>query len=259
MEKIVFDDRISDILTDSSRIIITRDGYVGQGIYKINLIRGERKSNSNEYFLYAMADKTLICIKDIRTDLDEFSAKRMLGEIIKKLRNSCEIIPSMDIELVANPDAEAKNVEQPVVLRIVTSYELCQEDKLSKMMCNDLIDWLDELTVMKSLMVSEKEKETYHQEYEKIMSANLIPHEDSEIKNYSTTMAILTLTITVLGIFIRSMCVIPVIAMVASFFSGYRCFANKNKVCGIICIVCGIIAVICAYFGWTEFMAGFGK
>lgn len=257
MDKLVFDGRTSEIIEDSSRNIISKDGYVGDDIYKINLNTGELFKDKTEYFLYATLNKSLICINDVRKDLDEGSAGRMLGDLVKKISNSCEIIPSLEVDLVSNPNEDAKNIEQPIVIRIVSSYIFKAEDKLSKVICNDVIDWLDELKVMKSAKVSEREKENYHQEYEKIMSASLIPHEEQEIKNYSTTMSILTLTITILGIFIRNMCVLPVVAAVSAFFSGYRCYTNKNTICCIICAVCGVVALICAYVGWNEFMTSF--
>lgn len=257
MGRIVFDSRVSEVISDSSKVVIIKDGFVGDSIYKIGVNKGDITSTKKEFILYATLNSELICINNVRNDLDEGSAERMLLDIVRKIQNDCEIIPNIDVSIISNPNEEAKFVEQPIAIRLCSDYDFSADDKLSKVICNDIIDWLDELSVMKTAKISDKEKENYQQEYEKLMSASLIPHDESEIKNYSSTMAIVTAAITIVGIFIRSMCVIPIIALVSSFFSGYRCFTNKSKVPGIICGVCGVVALICAYIGWQEFFTSF--
>ncbi len=246
MGKTFFDESITNIITDSSKCIADSEAYVGDKVYNVGIYKGENKP----VYVVCTENNSLLCMESIRPDLDKISAEKMFEDINKRIRNSSE---GTDVSAVYNPDESAGILKQPLVFEIKNGSLTADNAKGCRIIMNEVADWLDELSVMKSAKLSASETESFQQEYEKIISTEFLPHKDDSVKDYSNTMTIVCVIFALLGIFFYSTCVFPVMAVVAGGFTAYRCFANKNTKAGIVCLLCVAAGLVFTYFGWTSF------
>lgn len=251
------DESVINVISDSNACIYKTDAFVGEKIYKISFFSGEKAQQGNCYYIAAAEEDVLLTIGTVRSDLDESSAARMGLDLVKRIEGAFE--GTAKAAAVRSEAEEAGESGQPVIVKVRTDINLAENPKKIKIICSDITDWLDELTVMKSAKVSQKQAESYQQEYEKIMSANLIPHDDEEPKDFSYTMSIISAVFAVVSVFFYQMCVFPVITIVAGSFSAYRSFRNKNNIAVIICLVSIVVGLIFAYVGWQEFFDSMRK
>jgi hypothetical protein len=250
LDKKVLDEKVIGVISDTSKCVYETDGFVGDKIYKIGFFHAGKDKENELYYIAATEENMLITIGTVRSNLDEISAVNMSKDIIKR-ENNC--LNEAGGEKAAFIEHDGDDIlKQPVLIMLSVSEKLQKGSAMAKKLANEIIDWLDELTVMKTAKVSQKEAENYQQEYEKIMSAELIPHEDDS-KDYSSTMSIFCVICAIISIFFYSMCVMPVITAVSSGFSAYRCYSNKNYKSMIACIVAFIIGVVFTYVGWNAF------
>lgn len=246
MGKTFFDESITNIITDSSKCIAGTEAYVGDKVYNIGIYKGETRS----VYVVCTENNSLMCMDSIRPDLDKISAEKMFEDINKRVRN---LSGEADVNTVCNPDENAGILKQPLIFEIKNGKLTAEEIKSSRIIMNEVADWLDELSVMKSAKLSARETETFQQEYEKIISTEFLPHKDDSVKDYSNTMTIVCIIFALLGVFFYSTCVFPVMAVVAGGFTAYRCFANKNTAAGVVCLLCVAAGLVFTYFGWTSF------
>lgn len=257
MEKQILDDNLTLLISDSARCLKKKNAYVGEKNYTLCLFAGEEENDKNTCYIAATENDVLLSIGTIRDDLDEMSAERMNKDLIKRLSDL--LGNNIEVVSVVSSEKNTHETEQPLLIKIVSTKKLSADDKIISMSCSEINDWLDELVVMKSAKVTQKQYESYQQEYEKIISANLIPHDKQEPKDYSTMMSIITAVCAIMSIFFYEMCVFPVITIVSGVFSSYRCYSNKNYKALVICILGIVIGIIFTYFGWTEFTSSMNK
>lgn len=248
------DEHVINVISNSGGCIHKTDAFVGDKVYKISIFEAEKEQEENCYYIAAAYEEVLLTIGAVRSDLDENSAARMGLDLVKRMETAFD--GTAEVSAVRS---ETEESGQPVIIKVRTDISLTDNPKKIKIICSDITDWLDELTVMKSAKVSQKQAESYQQEYEKIMSANLIPHDNEEPKDFSYTMSIISAVFAVISVFFYQMCVFPVITIVAGAFSGYRCFKNKNNIALVICLVSVVVGIIFAYVGWQEFFNSMKK
>lgn len=245
------DANVIGIISANTGLISKSEVFVGDEIVKISLYNAVSEAKKGSYFVTATKNDTLLSIKEVREDLDEQSSLRMNEDLIKRVQSICP--EGVSVDAVVNEAEDAKADEQPVMVMLSGKKDFVADDKLAKYIGNEIAEWIEELKVMKSAKVSKKQAESYQLEYEKIMSADLIPHDKEPEHDYSHVMTTITLIFAIISIFFYDMCVFPVVAVVAGVFSAYRCYKNNNIKAAIICAVCIVIGVVFAYFGWQEF------
>ncbi len=246
MGKTIFDESITNIITDNNKCIAGSEAYVGDKVYNIGIYRSDMRLA----YVVCTENNNLLCMDSIRPDLDRISAEKMFEDINRRIRSSSGEI---EVNPVCNPDENAGILKQPLVFEIKNGSFSDGDLKNSRIIMNEVADWLDELGVMKSAKLSASETESFQQEYEKIISTEFLPHKDDSVKDYSNTMTVVCILFALLGVFFYSTCVFPVMAVVAGGFTAYRCFANKNKTAGIVCLLCVAAGLVFTYFGWISF------
>ena len=249
MEKQKLNEQVIGVISDSTNCISKSDAFVGDKVFNISVFSEGNKSNT--YYVVATDNDVLLSIRSVREDLDENSASRMNQDIIRRVSES--IFEGIKVSAVRNEAEDAEECEQPIMLKIKSESELSKDSKEIKIICSEINDWLDELVVMKSAKVSKTQAESYQMEYEKIMSADLLPHDNEAANDYSNVMCAITFVSAVISIFFYKMCVFPVITVVSGIFAAYRCYTNKNYKACVICGICLIIGIVFTYIGWKEF------
>ena len=246
------DANVIGIISANAGCLNKSEVFVGDDIVNISLYKGISDTKKSSFYVTAAKNDTLLSIKAVREDLDEQSAQRMNEDLVKRIQNVCP--DYVIVEAVVNEEENAKSDEQPVMVMLSGKNEFMADERLVKHIGNEVAEWMEELKVMKSAKVSKKEAESYQLEYEKIMSVNLLPHDDSEPEHdYSNAMTTITLIFAIISIFFYDMCVFPVVTIVAGIFSSYRCYKNNNIRATVICAICIVIGIVFTYFGWQEF------
>ncbi len=255
MGKQVLDESVIGIISDNANCINKSDVYVGSKVYSVSLFSDKKNKKSGLYYAVAADKDTLLSISAVRDDLDENSAERMNSDLLKRVANS--LGNGAEVSPVVSGAEDAVATKQPIMLKIKTDADFKTDTKSFKIVCSDINDWMEELAVMKTAKVSKKQAETLKSEYDKIMATNMIPHDEDQVKDYSFTMGIISMTFAIISIFFHSMCLFPVITMMTSLFSGYRSYVNKNTRALVLCVLAMIIGIIFAYIGWQDFFKTF--
>lgn len=249
MLKQKLDESVVNIISDNSNCISKADAFVGDKVYNISIYMDSADKKAGCYYVAASEGDVLLSISSVREDLDVKSAERMNFDLIKRLETALDGVA--EISAVVNDAEDADETKQPVMVKIKTDIDLKNDEKTIKIIRSDITDWLEELTVMHTAKVSEKQAADFKQEYDKIMSANVMPHD--EAKDYSFTMAIFAMAFALISIFYHEMALFPVITMITALFSGYRAYSNKNYKALVLCIISMIVGIVFGYIGWKNF------
>ncbi|MGN0164660.1 MAG: hypothetical protein ACI39R_00615 [Lachnospiraceae bacterium] len=247
MGKQILDENVMNLISGTENRIYQYHTFVGDKEYNISVFS---EQSENVYYVVVSDNDTLISIQSVREDLDEKTAARMNKDLIKRIRES--LPESYQIESVRSDAESVSECEQPVMLKINTSEKLVGEDGKIIIISSEITDWMNELKVIPTSKVSKQQAEDYQMEYEKIMSADMIPHEKDE-KDFSRTMCLITLIFAIVSVFFYDMCFFPVITIVSGIFSAYRCYTNKNNTSLVICIICIVVGIVFTCIGWNQF------
>ena len=270
-----FTDEMVEIISGKGILLSSSDAYVGDKVYKISYYKKGEKGGA----AYAVVSEndTLACLKDIRNDIDKFTAEKAFDDLEKRIRDLVdndklaislvaekeeapveaneETEEAEEAEAVAeaNEDAEEEKVlAYPLIVKLSP---IDMVDDLLKSLSGEINDWLDSLMILKSNKKEKDEKDILKKEYAMIMESSYMPHDnESEVKkDYSNVMAGLAVVFTLLSLVTLNnyeYTVIPVVGMIAGLFAAMRCYAVKNNRAFLVSIVC---VVCCAAFFGIDF------
>lgn len=252
LKKVEFSELVAAVVSEASNCIHTQEAYAGDKTYKISIYRSEEEK---AFYITVAEDDVMVCIKNLRADMDTYTAIKAFEDLERRL-GGLFAAGSAEISQVVNPDENAELLEQPLMVQI-SGKNLFPDDKQKKKVCSEFNDWLDGLLVMMASASAGKKNVDYKKEYDKVMAGGtLVMGDHKEKEDYSGTMAIITLVLTVLGIIFKDLLVFSLMGLMAGGFSAYRCFANKNYKGLVVCGICVVACVVFAYLGWEGVKTG---
>ena len=254
MKKVSFNDEIIAIISDAANRIHNQDGFVGEKTYGLSLYEAQEKNKKAAYLTVSEND-TLVCIKNVREDFDNLTSAKVIEDLCRRVQKLFEDgEASVEVSAVMSDDEQVDLPSQPIMLKLLGKSAF-DDDKKCRMICAELNDWLDSVSVMTTTAESEKKKaESYKNDYAKIMTGGGLGREEE--KDYSRTMSIISLILTIVSIFTYKSMFFPVMALMASGFSAYRCFVNKNIKGAVVCLICFVASMIFSNLGWIDIKGG---
>ena len=247
-----FNEEVISIISDSANQIHKQEGFVGDKTYELSLYAKAENKGKNDFYLTVSDEGVLVCIKNIKEDIDKISAEKSIEDLGKRItRIFSEKGVEAEISNVMAAEEDAEMTTQPIMLKISGDIGLSDE-KFKKRICSELNDWLDELKMM---MGSSSKKDTidYKKEYDSLMAGNKIYAKETDSdKDYSYLMAAITLIATVIAAFTYKMLAFQTMGLMAGGFSAYRCFVNKNWKGFVISLVCVIVCAVLLYLGYKD-------
>ncbi len=252
MNRTDFNEGIIEIISSADNLIHKQEGFVGSKTYEISLYNKADNKEKKDFYLTVSDEGVLVCIKNIKENIDRFTAEKSIEELGKRIRKIFEEKGvEADISNVMEPGEDVDMPSQPIMLKISGDIGLTDE-KFKKRICSELNDWLDELKMMMGSS-AKKDEIDYKREYDSLMAGNKIYAKETDSdKDYSYMMAAITLIATVIAAFTYKMMAFQSMGLMAGGFSAYRCFVNKNWKGFIISLVCVIVCAVLLYLGYKD-------
>ena len=254
MNRTDFNEEVITIISSADNLIHKQEGFVGDKTYEISLYNKHDNKAKKDFYLTVSDEGVLVCIKNIKEDIDKLTAEKSieeLGKRISRLFNEKGVEAEISNVIAMKEDADMPS--QPIMIKISGEIGL-SDDKLKKRICSELNDWLDELKMMMGKAPAKKDSVDYQKEYETLMAGNKIFGRDTNDteKDYSHAMAAITLIATVIAIFTYKILAFQSMGLMAGGFAAYRCYANKNWKGFVVSLLCVIVCIILLYIGYKE-------